>query len=53
MGDVRRVSAGLRFPSRILCCAHSGSWCMTVAGSLASPMANPYWLENSSGLLPT
>ena len=36
--------------SRILCCAHSGSWCMTVAGSLASPIANPYWLENSSGL---
>ncbi len=50
---VRRVSAGLRFPSRIRCCAHSGSWCMTVDGSLASPMANPYRLENSSGVLPT
>jgi hypothetical protein len=50
---VLRVSAGLRLPSRIFSCAHSGSWWMTVDGSLASPIANPERLEKSSGWLPT
>ena len=50
-----RPSAGLRRAggsrSWILCCAHSGSWCMTVDGSLASPMANPYWLREQLGMV--
>ena len=50
---VRRISAGSRSPRRIFSLAHSGSWCMTVDGSLASPMANPYLLEKSSGWLAT
>jgi hypothetical protein len=50
---VPRVSAGPRSSSRSRAWAHSGSWCSTVDGSLASPMANPKLLENSSGWLPT
>ena len=49
---IRRVSAWPRSPSSDFC-AHSGSWPITVEGSLASPMANPKRLENSSGWLPT
>ena len=50
---ILRVSAGLGLPSRSAVCAHSGSVCTTVDGSLASPMAKPYPLQNSSGWLPT
>ena len=48
-----RTCAGVNPGLRSSSCAHAGSWPITVAGSLASPIRKPYRLQKSSGLLST